>query len=346
LANFTIDFLCLGSWVNLIPNFTRINDTSQMYPLRNIVLASFLVLTLQFSSFAKADELILPPADVDLIGEIRYAEAQHEDTLLDIARRYNLGRDEIVNANPGVDTWLPGEGTRLMLPTRYIIPDVPREGLILNLPEMRLYYFPRPKRSEARRMITHPISIGRMDWKTPLGQSRIVAKQKDPSWRPPKSLQQEAAAEGRALPDLVPAGPENPLGRYAMRLGIPGYLIHSTNKPYGLGMRVSHGCIRMYPEDIEGLFDKVRVNTPVHIIDEPVKLGWLADTLFVEVHPPLEEDLERRADLLRHALNLIHAEREKRPFVLDGAALKRAVEEQLGIPVPISKSGILGTSAY
>lgn len=314
--------------------------------IRNIFLVSFLVFVWQYPCPAKADELILPPSDVDLIGEIRYAEAQHKDTLLDIARRYDLGRDEIVNANPGVDTWLPGEGKRIMLPTRYIIPDVARKGLVLNLPEMRLYYFARAKRGEVRRMITHPISIGRMDWKTPLGQSRIVAKQKDPSWRPPKSLKEEAAAEGRELPDVVPAGPDNPLGRYAMRLGIPGYLIHSTNKPYGLGMRVSHGCIRMYPEDIEGLFGKVRVNSPVHIIDAPVKLGWLADSLFVEVHPPLEEDLERRENLLRHTLNLIHAEREKRPFVLDGAALKRAVEAKLGIPVPISKSGALGTSAF
>jgi len=292
-----------------------------------------------------ADELILPPADVDLIGEIRYVEARYEDTLLDIARRYDLGKNEIVNANPGVDTWLPGKGTRIMLPTRYILPKVPREGLVLNLPEMRLYYFPPARRGKVRRMVTHPISIGRMDWKTPLGKTRISAKQKDPSWRPPKSIQKEALEKGEELPDVVPAGPDNPLGRYALRLGIPGYLIHSTNKPYGLGMRVSHGCIRMYPEDIERLFGRIRVNTPVHIIDEPIKLGWLADTLFIEVHPPLEEDEARQRDLLRSTLELIHQERERRPFLLDGAALKMAVEERRGIPVPISKSGAFGTSA-
>jgi len=290
-----------------------------------------------------ATELILPPEDVDLAGEIRYVNARHEDTLLDIARYFDLGKNEIKSANPGVDTWLPGEGRRIMLPTRYILPDVPRKGLVLNLPEMRLYYFPPARRGQVRRVVTHPISIGRMDWKTPLGKTRITTKVKDPEWRPPKSIQKEALEKGEVLPDLVPAGPENPLGRYAMRLGIPGYLIHSTNKPYGLGMRVSHGCIRMYPEDIERLFERVKVNTPVHIIDEPIKLGWLADTLFVEVHPPLEEDLERSYDLMRATLNLVHRERERRPFVVDGPALRQAVEEQMGIPVPISKSGTFGT---
>jgi L,D-transpeptidase ErfK/SrfK len=309
------------------------------YPIRILLLAWLLPV------LATADEWILPPADVDLIGEIRYIEARYEDTLLDIARRYDLGRDEIVNANPGVDTWLPGEGTRIMLPTRYILPHAPRKGLVLNLPEMRLYYYPPARRGEVRRMVTHPISIGRVDWKTPLGKTHISAKQRDPSWRPPKSILKEAAAEGRELPEVIPAGPDNPLGRFALRLAIPGYLIHSTNKPYGLGMRVSHGCIRMYPEDIEKLFSRVRVNNPVHIVNQPVKLGWLADTLFVEVHPPLEEDEEHLRDLLRSTLELVHTEWERRPFVLDGAALKRAVEERLSIPVPISKSGTFGTSA-
>jgi L,D-transpeptidase ErfK/SrfK len=137
----------------------------------------------------------------------------------------------------------------------------------------------------------------------------------------------------------VPAGPDNPLGRYAMRLGVPGYLIHSTNKPAGVGMRVTHGCVRMFPEDIEALFPLVPVGTPVHIVNQPVKLGWLAGTLFIEVHPPLEEDTDLREGLLQHALNLIHAEREKRPFELNGAALKQALDQQLGIPVAISKTG-------
>jgi L,D-transpeptidase ErfK/SrfK len=287
---------------------------------------------------ARADELILPPADVDLVGELRYTEARYEDTLSDIARRYGLGRDEIINANPGVDPWLPGEGTSVLLPTRYVLPNAPREGLVLNLPEMRLYYYPTPGRGAPRRLVTHPVSIGKMDWKTPLGATFVASKERNPAWRPPASVREEHARDGRPpLPDVVPPGPDNPLGDYAMRLGRPGYLIHGTNKPYGLGMRVTHGCIRLYPEDIEQLFTQVPVKTPVQILDQPVKLGWLADTLFVEVHPPLEEDTERGENLLRSALELVFAERERRPFVLDGAALKRAVEERLGIPVPVSR---------
>ncbi len=304
---------------------------------------SLIFIILSISGQCAADELVMPPEDLDLIGSLQHTRTRHEDTLLDVARRNDLGHDEIINANPGVDPWLPGEGTEVLLPTRYIIPDAPRKGLVLNVPEMRLYFFPPAKRGEARRMITHPISIGRMDWNTPLGATRIIAKQKDPVWRPPASIREEALADGRELPEVVPAGPDNPLGRYAMRLGVPGYLIHSTNKPAGVGMRVTHGCIRMYPEDIERLYPKVPRGSVVHIVNQPVKLGWLADTLFVEVHPPLEEDIEMRSNLLRHSLELIHAEREKRPFVLDGAALKQAIERHLGIPVPVSKTGSFGT---
>ncbi len=299
---------------------------------RNCLLC-LLMLTLP----VHADEWVMPPSDLSLIGMIRYTEARHEDTLLDIARRNDVGRDEIVNANPGVDPWLPGDGTRIMLPTRYILPDAPREGIVLNVPEMRLFYFPPTKSGESRRMITHPISIGRMDWNTPLGTTRIVAKQTDPVWRPPESIRLEAIENGRELPEVVPAGEDNPLGRYAMRLGVPGYLIHSTNKPAGVGMRVTHGCIRMFPEDIEALFGLVPVGTTVHVVNQPVKLGWHAGTLFVEIHPPLEEDAALREGLLRHTLGLIHAERAKRPFLLDGAALKLALEQKLGVPVAINK---------
>lgn len=315
-------------------------------PTRSIIRpmkpANYILLCIAILSSGQcfADELVMPPADLDLIGSLRHVRAQHEDTLLDIARRNGVGHDEIVHANPEVDPWLPGDGTAVLLPTRYVLPNAPRKGLVLNVPEMRLYYFPPARRGQARRMITHPISIGRMDWNTPLGTTRIVAKQLNPSWRPPASIKEEALADGRELPDLVPAGPDNPLGRHAMRLGVPGYLIHGTNKPAGVGMRVTHGCVRMFPEDIESLFVEVPVGTPVHIVNQPVKLGWLAGTLFVEVHLPLEEDSELREKLLRHTLDLIHEEREKRPLVLDGAALKRAVEQHLGIPVAVSRSGV------
>jgi len=294
-----------------------------------------------------AETLVLPPADVDVVGQVQYMEAHQDDTLLDIARRYDLGQDEILVANPDVDRWLPKAGSIVVLPTRYIIPQATRNGLVLNLPEMRLYYFPKTEPGKFPVMITHPVSVGRMDWVTPLGKTTIASKQKDPSWRPPKSIKEEAAREGRPLPDIIPAGPDNPLGRYAMRLGIPGYLIHSTNKPYGVGMRVSHGCVRMYPEDIEKLFNEVPVRTPVQIVNQPIKLGWLADTLFIELHPPLDEDLPEYENYLQRVLDAIAefiADRDTtldgeatRHFTLNGKAIRQAVEEKSGIPVAISR---------
>jgi len=284
-----------------------------------------------------AETFVLPPTDVGLVGTVEYTDARPEETLLDIARRHDLGQEEILLANPDVDRWLPEPGARVLLPNTYILPDAPREGLVLNLPEMRLYYFGQKDQRGRPAVITHPVSVGRMDWKTPLGRARILRKAKDPSWRPPQSLHEEAAADGRTLPEVVPPGPDNPLGRYAMYLSISGYLIHSTNKPYGVGMRVTHGCVRMYPEDIEELFPLVPVNTPVQIVNQPIKLGWYADTLYIEVHPRLEEDQEEAPPLLRTALEQIYAVLEERPVELDSGALMVAVAERRGIPVAISQ---------
>lgn len=290
------------------------------------------------SSLSQADTFILPPADIDVIGQVETITAGRDDTLLDIARRYDLGQNEILYANPAVDRWLPEENSVVVLPTRFILPNVERTGLVLNLPEMRLYYFPKPGRGETPVVITHPVSVGRMDWETPLGKTSIINKQIDPEWRPPQSLKDEAIAEGNdPLPDVVKAGPDNPLGRYAMRLGIPGYLIHSTNKPYGVGMRVTHGCLRMYPEDIEKLFDDIPVGTPVLLINEPIKLGWFAGTLFVELHPPLEEDAEIYANYMERVLDAIAEFTAGYDISLSGRALWQAIEEQNGIPVAVTR---------
>ncbi len=147
----------------------------------------------------------------------------------------------------------------------------------------------------------------------------------------------EHASEGEVLPEVIPPGPDNPLGKFALRLGLPGYLIHGTNKPYGVGMRVSHGCVRMYPEDIELLYPLIPVGTPVAIVNQPIKLGWLGDLLYVEIHPPLEEEKTERG-LRERVLDLVNAEWEKRRFVLDGAAFNTALELQNGIPTPIGRS--------
>lgn len=243
------------------------------------------------SATVYAEVFQLPPAGNDVVGAITTIKARHDDSLIDIARRHGLGYEEIINANPDVDSWLPGEGTVVVLPTRYVLPPEPRRGVILNLAEYRMYYFPEPDGDELGVVMTYPMSIGRMDWETPLGRTKIISKVRNPAWYVPASIRAEHAAAGDPLPRIVPAGPDNPLGAHALRLGLPGYLIHGTNRPAGVGMRVSHGCIRMLPEDIGFLFEEVDVNTPVRIINEPVKLGWDGDQLVMEVHATLEVEM-------------------------------------------------------
>jgi len=290
-----------------------------------------------WTSGTVAESFSLPPLDIDVIGQTVVTEARQEDTLLDIARRFDIGHDEIVLANRKVDRWLPGEHTEVLVPSRYVLPRAERSGIVLNVPEMRLYYFPPPDPELSDPVETYPVSIGRMDWATPLGTSRITEKTHNPSWWPPESIRAEAAANGTALPEFIPPGPDNPLGEYALRLALPGYLIHGTNRPYGVGMRVTHGCIRMYPEDIRHLFFAVPINTPVRIVNQPVKIGWLFDTLFIEVHPPLEEQTEQAAHLMDTAMDLINAAWLRQKFVLDVSALKAAVIEPNGIPAPIAR---------
>ena len=245
------------------------------------------MLLLAYMSAAHAAIYELPATGTDVVGEITTVVARYEDTLVDLARTHGVGYQDIVRANPDVDVWIPGEGTEVVLPTRYILPPGPREGIVLNLAEYRLYYYPEPRAGETPVVMTYPISIGRQDWETPLGQTRVTAKAVNPTWYPPQSVRDEHAAEGRPLARVVPPGPENPLGSRAMRLSLPGYLIHGTNRPAGVGMRVTHGCVRMFPEDIEYLFELVAIDTKVRIINEPVKIGWQGDELLIEVHPVL-----------------------------------------------------------
>lgn len=255
---------------------------------------AFVVASAPLAAFAEVYDI--PPDGNDVVGAVTTVTAREEDTLLDIARRHGLGYEDIVRANPEVDTWLPGEGTEVVLPTRFILPPGPRSGVVLNLAEYRMYYYPPQESGRPAVVMTYPISIGRMDWATPLGRTSIVSKVRNPSWFPPDSIRAEHAAEGDPLPRVVPPGPKNPLGEYAMRLGIPGYLIHGTNRPAGVGMRVTHGCIRMFPEDIDYLFGRVDVNTAVRIINEPVKVGWNGDELVIEVHAPLESSAQEDDD--------------------------------------------------
>ena len=225
-----------------------------------------------------------------VVGEPQVVFATDQDTLSDLARAYGLGYDEIIAANPDVDPWLPGEGTAIVLPTQYVLPAVERRGVILNIATKRLFYFPEVADGEEPYVLTYPIGIGRVGWETPLGQTMVVSKARDPSWWVPASVRREHAEAGNPLPNVVPPGPDNPLGHRVLKLDMPGYLIHGTNQPYGVGMRVSHGCVRLYPENIELLYELVGIGEAVTIINEPYQFGTRDGMLFFEAHAPLEDD--------------------------------------------------------
>lgn len=285
------------------------------------------------------------PADGGrIIGRNRWVAALAGDTLPDIARRFDLGYWDIVLANPGTDIWLPGKGTHVHLPRRFILPATPHEGIVINIPEMRLYYYPPAKDGTGRAVITHPVGIGRRDWSTPLGQAKVTEKIPNPAWYPPKSIRSAAAAKGEHLPRVVPPGSDNPLGKYALILNLPGYLIHGTNRPGGVGMRVSHGCIRLYPEDIAALFPRVPRGTPVYIVNQPYKMAWLNGRLYEEFQPlPGMTDYTqigpaRLFRLLSRLRRDVENEAMNTGFLLDRKQLGQGLHLATGVPqtVPLA----------
>ena len=284
-----------------------------------------LSMALLFSGSLCATGYVLKKDSASIIGQRMTVTAAYEDTLSDIARRYDLGFEEIRLANPLLDVWLPQEGSPLVLPTHFILPAAAREGLVLNIPEMRLYYFPAGQQDT---VITHPLGIGRAGWETPYIQTHIIEKKAFPNWYPPASIREEYAQAGRPLPRVVLAGSDNPLGNYAMRLGQPEYLIHGTNQPWGVGMRVSHGCLRLYPEDIESLFQQIPLKTKVNIVDQPYKIAARAGLIYIEVHPPLRDGM----DALQIFLRTMDSTITHRPYWLDHAAFIKALYQPTGYP--------------
>jgi L,D-transpeptidase ErfK/SrfK len=226
----------------------------------------------------------------DVVGAVQVTMVGKNDTLPDIARRFNVGYEEIVRANPGVDPWLPGVGRAVVVPTQFVLPFAERKGIVVNVAAMRIYYFPPAKPGEKQVVYTHPIGIGKVGWSTPEGATKVVSKQKDPVWRPTASIIAEHKKNGEILPAVVPAGPDNPLGRFKFTLGWPSYLIHGTNKPYGVGLRSSHSCLRLYPEDIEKFFGMVPVGTQVQVVNQPFVFGWHDNQLYLQAYNVLEDD--------------------------------------------------------
>lgn len=214
-------------------------------------------------------------------GELKTHVTAYEDTMVQIARAYDVGFVELRAANPDVDPWMPGKGVNLIIPSMYLLPDGPRRGIVINLPEMRLYYYGKQEMPPE----SFPLGVGREGLSTPVGSTSVVSKIENPVWRPTKRMREEDPT----LPEMVPAGPDNPLGTHAMYLGWPEYRIHGTNKPYGIGRRSSSGCIRMYPEDIVRLYPQVPVGTPVTVVNQPVKAAWIDNEFYVEAHPSIEQ---------------------------------------------------------
>ena len=276
----------------------------------------------------------LPPPGEDIVGEIQVIKAKYEDTFADIGKANDLGYLEMVAANPGVDPWLPGEGTDIALPTRFILPPGPREGIVINLAEYRMYFFPKGQNV----VHTYPLGIGREGWNSPIATTTIVGKTPYPAWYPPKSIREEHAAEGDPLPMVVPAGPDNPLGPFKFNLGTTGYLIHGSNKKFGIGMRVSHGCFRMLNNNVLELAKMAPVGTTVRIINEPYKFGVSQNKVYLEAHAPLDDSgVQSIVDKHTTVINsLLKHDNLATGFQLDWEVVRDVVAGEDGIPVEIA----------
>ena len=306
--------------------------------IRTLFACSFLLLAVAGNVYAATYKL--PEISGDRVvasstGETVTLTVEQDQTLLDVARRFNLGQTEIVTLNPTIDRWLVKKGTVVRLPNRRILPDSPHEGITLNISEYRMYYYPADQPGTVK-SFAH--GIGRQDWQTPLGRTTVIKKVKDPAWHPPESIRREHAANGDPLPAIVPPGPNNPLGAYALYLNLPGdYRIHGTDvdKIFGIGMQITHGCVRMYPEDIEALYRSVPVGTSVYIVKQPVKVGWLNNTLYVEAHPDLEGEEKTQDQRYSVALELIQKANKGELPEFDQVALNKALKDLDGTPVPL-----------
>ncbi len=293
---------------------------------------------------AHAAKYVLQNKQDSLVGEVITVQSELKDTLLDIARKYGLGYQDMKLLNPELDTWMPGADKEVKLPLKFILPNAERSGIVLNIPEMRLYYYPSAGKNGEQSVITYPLGVGREGWSTPFIKTKIIEKKKHPNWYPPESIRQEHEAAGDPLPKIVEAGPDNPLGDHAMRLGLPEYLIHGTNKPFGIGMRVSHGCIRLYPEDIAELFDEVKLGTRVEIVNQPYKIGIHGDNLYLEVHPYLDEDAELYENNLTPVVKMIIDSTGEGAFDIDWDEVRKTVRHPTGVPTKIgSKNTVIAS---
>ena len=238
------------------------------------------------SAHTFAAEYNLPANNEALIGQINLTSAATGDNVVIVAQKFDVGFNAIANANPHLvmERRFP-EGAHVQVPTQHLLPNLPRRGIVINLPEMRMYYYP----AGSNQVFTYPIGIGKIGKTIPIKMTTIVRKTKNPTWTPPQDIREFNLEKGIVLPRIMPAGPDNPLGPYAIYTGLQSYLIHSTPFPESIGTRASFGCIRMYESDIQSFFPSVKNGIPVAIVNSPVKVGWQDDQLYVEAHEPLQE---------------------------------------------------------
>ncbi len=276
------------------------------------------------------------PYALSYVGDMRTYTTLYEDTLIKIARENDIGFNELRSANPDIDPWVPGADKALILPMRHLLPQADREGIVINLPEMRLYYFAQSGMPPE----TYPLGVGREGLATPTGKTQIVRKTEGPIWRPTARMRKE----NPDLPDSVGAGPDNPMGTHALYLGWPQYALHGTNKPYGIGRRVSSGCIRLYPEDIVRVYRDVPVGTQVMVVNQPVKAGWIGDEFYVEVHPAMDQadKIEQEGGLPSYQMSAADMDVIVKAIgdeadALDWPALRRVMHERSGYPVLVAR---------
>jgi L,D-transpeptidase ErfK/SrfK len=284
---------------------------------------------LMMTSTAFAVVYNLPANGDSVVGSNQVARLKMGDTLSAFAQRNGVGYYEVLDANPGLDPLRLSSGAQLLVRNQFVLPNAPRQGIVINLAELRLYYYP----AGSNNVVIYPIGIGRIGWQTPTGQLSVIQKKQDPDWRVPPAVAADMAKRGIILPEVIPAGPDNPLGRYMMRLSNYSYLIHSTNKPSGVGRRTSAGCIRMYPEDAEQLFNMVPVGTKVTIVNQPFKAGWLNGQLYFEAHSPLRE---QRAEYAGRYNSLwdgaVNTATEGKAATVDWAKVQSLGKKQTGVP--------------
>ena len=330
---------CRGYW-HSNRDFTlssqRLMSIYRMYRTVCVLLLSGFLLAGPALGMERLHIFALGPATGDVVGELQEVTVSDQETLIDIGREFMFGYDALRAANPKIDAWAPQPGEVVTLPAQHVLPAAPRKGIVINVSEKRLYYYPPSARGQTPTVEVYPISVGRGDWSTPLEVTKVTGRAKNPDWYPPASVRKEHAARGDILPTRVPAGPDNPLGQYILRLGIPSYFIHGTNRENGIGMQVTHGCIRMYPADIESLALRVKNNTPVYIINQRYKAGWKEGVLYLEVHPALEGSAGA-VDQTSRSITTALAEAKKQvpDAVIDWDEVWRVQALERGLPTPV-----------